>query len=110
MTLPAQAQIQDEPTAPSVEGLLGEELKGLRDEIEALMAKGMSEQEAQGLLDWASEIEKKVRAVASVLVRPSPEAVASYLRLVASGVSEARSRRFASSSLRLLQAALSRLS
>jgi len=92
----------------TIESILGEELKSLHEEIEELVRGGLSEEEAQGLLDWASELEGKVRAVAAVLESPSPETVSTYLRYVASGIASSRSRLFAASSLRLLQAVLDR--
>ncbi len=110
MTQPAQAQITGgAPTHDqSVESILGEELKSLHAEIQELVKGGLSEEEAQGLLDWASELEGKIKAVATVLENPSPETVSTYLRYVASGIASSRSRRFAASSLRLLKAALDR--
>ncbi len=109
MTQPAQAQITGGAPAPeSIESILGEELKDLRKEVDSLVQHGLSEEEAQGLLDWAAELEGKIKAVAAVLESPSPETVSKYLRYVASCVASSRSRRFASSSLRLLQAALER--
>lgn len=110
MTQPAQAQITG--GAPvhdqSIEAILGEELKDLRKEVDSLVQHGLSEEEAQGLLDWAAELEGKIKAVAAVLGNPSPETVSKYLRYVASRVASSRNRRFAASSLRLLQAVLAR--
>jgi hypothetical protein len=110
MTQPAQAQITGNAPAQdqSIETILGEELKNLHAEVETLIQHGLSEDEAQGLLDWAAELEGKIKAVAAVLESPSPETVAKYLRYVASGVASSRSRRFAASSLRLLRSALDR--
>ncbi len=117
MTLSARSRTADEmpPVAPapaddSVEAILSDELKDLRGEIEALVQHGLSDEEAQGLLDWAKELEGKIRAVASVLRDPSPANVSAYLRFVAAGVGSTKSRRFATSSLRLLGAALARSS
>jgi hypothetical protein len=110
MTQPAQAQITG--GAPvhdqTIESILGEELKSLHAEVENLVQHGLSEDEAQGLLDWAAELEGKIKAVAAILESPSPETVSKYLRYVAAGIASSRSRRFAASSLRLLQAALDR--
>jgi hypothetical protein len=100
-----------QPAAPgeeTLESILSEELTDFRKEVDALVKHGLSEDEAKGLLDWASELEGKVRAVAAVLADPSPETVSKYLRYVASGISSSRSRRFAASSLRLLRAAVAR--
>lgn len=112
MTQPAQAQITGGAPAQdqSIEAILGEELKDLRKEVDSLVQHGLSEEEAKGLLDWAAELEGKIKAVAAVLENPSPETISRYLRHVAAGIASSRSRRYAASSLRLLQAALVRAS
>ncbi len=112
MTQPAQAQITGNAPAQdqTLESILGEELKSLHAEVESLVNGGLSEEEAQGLLDWAAELEGKIKAVATVLQSPSPETVSKYLRYVAARVASTRSRTLASSSLKLLQAVLVRAS
>lgn len=94
----------------SLESLLSDELKDLRKEVEELMQHGLSAEEAQGLLDWAQELEGKIRAVATILGNPSPENVSTYLRFIAGRIETTRDRRFATSSLKLLRAALARVS
>lgn len=94
---------------PTVESLIREEVAGLRREVAALAAGHLSAEEAASVLSWAKEVEDKVKAVAAVMGDPGPVGVATYLRAVASGTASTRSRRFTSSSLLLLQAALRRL-
>lgn len=122
MTLTSRTRTADEsvpaPAAPampspahadgSLEAILSDELKDLRKEVEELVKHGLSEDEAKGLLDWAQELEEKVRVVATILEDPSPANVSAYLRFVAGRIDTTKSRRFASSSLRLLRAALAR--
>lgn len=98
------------PGAPEdLSAVLSEELAELRKEVEALVEGGLSEEDAQGLLEWAQQVEGRLTAVASVLSNPTPESVSRYLRFVAAGIEKSRDRRFASRSLRVLRSALCRM-
>ncbi len=92
----------------SLESILKGELSELHKEIDALVAGGMSEEEAKAILDWAAALEARVQHVASVLRDPSPANISAYLRAVASDISTVGSRRHTASSLKLLQAVLAR--
>lgn len=110
--MPAPTSAPTAPPADDVSALLDQEIAGLREELDGLLADkiegGLSEAEAQDLLAWAQGLQGKVKAVAALLADPSPAGVSAYLRFISAHVAATRSRRFATSSLRILRAVLSR--